>query len=281
MKWSQKEINDIINRITKKYEIVTEIAKIYKVSPRTISILLKNHGISSKVDFSKRNDLKQAIVSNFFEKIDTEAKAYFLGLMYADGNVSTPKIGQKRMNINLHYQDKHILDTFKKYLNHNKPLTYRKPNNKIFNIKAQYVLRLSSNKLCDDLIQHGCIPNKTFSLNWPQDISNNLIRHFIRGLFDGDGCITFGSDLRKNRQRFKFQITGTKEICDGVNKVLQTALNFNITKKTHHKKVIRIWLEVIIKLLSSFITFMMIATQNYVLLENTINLRKYLITIVN
>jgi hypothetical protein len=61
---------------------------------------------------------------NYFDIIDTPQKAYFLGLMYADGGIwHTDKIGkygnvlhQYQMSINLQERDKSILELFRKEL---------------------------------------------------------------------------------------------------------------------------------------------------------------------
>ena len=47
----------------------------------------------------------------------------------------------------------------------------------------------------------GCVPNKSLILKFP-DIklfkSKDLIRHFLRGYFDGDGCISWRDKEHKN-----------------------------------------------------------------------------------
>lgn len=50
--------------------------------------------------------------------------------------------------------------------------------------------------MTDDLISHGCIQNKTFYIEIP-NIPEPLMNHFIRGFFDGDGCIC--TDNKKKR----------------------------------------------------------------------------------
>jgi intein/homing endonuclease len=44
-----------------------------------------------------------------------------------------------------------------------------------------------------DLIKNGCIPNKSLIISFPtlDIVPKELLRHFIRGYFDGDGCICF------------------------------------------------------------------------------------------
>ncbi len=175
---------------------------------------------------------------SFFENINTEAKAYFLGLMYADGCICEQKIGQNRININLKYHDKHILETFKKHLEYTGKLTFTENSKKKlkFNIQDQYRLRISSNKLCNDLSKHGCTPRKTFTLKFPTTVPEHLLRHFIRGLFDGDGGV-YSKIKGRNKFTpiFRFQITGTYNICEGINQLFFKLFNFKPLKLTFHK----------------------------------------------
>lgn len=70
----------------------TEIAEKLGCSKSNIGSRLKKAGISYKRDYSKRrlpNRInRHKINEDFFETIDSESKAYFLGLMYSDGSVS-------------------------------------------------------------------------------------------------------------------------------------------------------------------------------------------------
>ena len=97
------------------------------------------------------------------------------------------------------------------------------------------MLRVGSDKLCNDLIKHGCLPRKTFILKWPTTIPENLIRHFIRGLFDGDGCVLSKSKHNQMAPNFRFQITGTKDICQGTNEFFHKLFNFKLIKLYHHR----------------------------------------------
>lgn len=81
---------------------------------------------------------------DYFERIDSKDKAYFLGLLYADGcnSISTT---QRHCTIilNLQEKDKDILNVFNKYINSNKPLAYRSGRN---NRSAQYAFVIHSKK---------------------------------------------------------------------------------------------------------------------------------------
>jgi hypothetical protein len=57
------------------------------------------------------------------------------------------------------------------------------------NRKPQVLLRINSLKLIQDMESHGLCSRKTYKvLEFPL-IREDLLSHFIRGVFDGDGCV--------------------------------------------------------------------------------------------
>ena len=131
---------------------------------------------------------------HFFHNIDTEEKAYWLGFIFADGSIiKTSKNMDKynRLSICLSKKDEHHLEKF------TDAIEYPKDNIKHANCSnigeyPQSYVRINSIALVDDLISLNCNPNKTFTPSFPsnKDIPSNLIRDFVRGYFDGDGCIS-------------------------------------------------------------------------------------------
>lgn len=95
-----------------------------------------------------------------------------------------------------------------------------------------YGVHLTSDKMFNDLCSHGCVPNKSLVLTFPKDIPENLIHHFIRGYFDGDGSVfILNHKWIKNpktnpvvcyRETLGVGFNGTKEFLSGLN------TNFNI-----------------------------------------------------
>lgn len=89
----------------------------------------------------------------------------------------------------------------------------------------------------EDLIKQGCIPNKSLVLTFPNkhQVPENLINHFIRGYFDGDGSISYGIRERysvRKKQNVKrlsvsAQFIGTKEMLA----VIDDYVNFNGLEK--------------------------------------------------
>ena len=137
---------------------------------------------------------------NYFKKINSEDKAYFLGLIATDGTISGDLKNQKRrkLTIKLKAEDAHILKKFKKCLKTEKKLYYygvkyygktKTKSNPV------YALEINSEKIHSDLTRLGIGENKTKLLNFPnyKIVPKNLIRHYIRGVFDGDGSINQGA----------------------------------------------------------------------------------------
>lgn len=148
---------------------------------------------------------KYNLNENFFELIDSEEKAYFLGFLFADGYVNE-KLNM--VDLTLHNKDKEILNKFVGLLYfEGRPLSI---------IRTNYLrLVINSKKITNDLKLHGCFQKKTFNLKFPK-LDKNLIKHFIRGYFDGDGCVMI------NKNTLNVAIVGTidflNEVKENLNK---------------------------------------------------------------
>src|SRR4051812_9808472 len=113
---------------------------------------------------------------SYFNSIDTEDKAYWLGFIAADGNVQfTAK--NKCLSIGLKFSDKTHLEKFALCLNYNGPISTNRTIAKITLYSAQ---------LTKDLATHGILPRKSFNVK-PWSGSPYLLKHYWRGVFDGDG----------------------------------------------------------------------------------------------
>lgn len=144
----------------------------------------------------------------FFNKIDSEEKAYWLGFMYADGFITSDCIG-----LALKITDKSHIEKFKIALDSNHSINDYENNSKSKYGNTKYSrLLFKSVELTNDLINLGCVNNKSLILKFPsyEQVPQKFIKDFIRGYFDGDGSIV----LSKNSINFK--ICGTKEFLTGV-----------------------------------------------------------------
>lgn len=129
------------------------------------------------------NNCKYKNEANYFDNINNQDKAYILGLLYADGNIN--KNGYV-CSLTLQERDKELLEKIYKILYPIASLTFVKSRN----IKWQncYKITISSKRMCDALIYHGVIPNKSLKLQFPK-LSYYLYKDFFRGYYDGDGTL--------------------------------------------------------------------------------------------
>jgi len=154
--------------------------------------LLAKYSISRDIFFrhKERNNITTPSIRsskltknfNFFEIIDSETKAYLLGFLYADGNIAK---NSNRISLGVQEQDSYILNALLEHVGGKiTKYTYDKEN-----WKDMYYWTLSNNILKRDLIKLGCFPNKSHDgVNFPE-IPDEMVRHFIRGFFDGDGSV--------------------------------------------------------------------------------------------
>ena len=162
--------------------------------------------IRGRSDFSK----KYSLDDKFFEKIDTEAKAYFLGWLYADGCVYQNHKGSY-FCIQLQKSDRQMLEMFQEFLKTNAPIHDQKNRN-------TSGLFIWSKKMFYDLVSLGCVPRKSLILKFPTEsqVPKEMFRHFIRGFFDGDGGITFN----KKNARAEVKLTSSLEFCNQLSELL-------------------------------------------------------------
>lgn len=170
-----------------------KISKIIHRTPSTIAKILRNSNITIQPKgWCKR---KYNLSENYFEIIDTHAKAQILGMIYADGYLCRDECSTK---IQLQERDKEYLLDIASELTSTKPLYYRKPKtmkcprtNTVYNQQGSYTLVLSSKQMFNDLLKIGlCHDKSNVNLGMPS-IPENFIQSFLLGYFEGDGCITF------------------------------------------------------------------------------------------
>jgi DNA invertase Pin-like site-specific DNA recombinase len=106
-----KQVSDEnIARIIKEYSegISSEIiADNMDIDGTTVCRILKRNNIKLRPATANKRQYK--INEDYFEKIDTEEKAYFLGFLYADGHITSGK--GKSITLSLQKADIHILET--------------------------------------------------------------------------------------------------------------------------------------------------------------------------
>jgi|SRR5690606_34902794 len=174
--------------------------------------------------------MKHYINHNFFETIDTEEKAYWLGFIAADGNINETHYS---ISLSLAEKDYDHLIKFKESLSLDwLPKRKSKPKD-FFNNKRQteyisYVYSFGSIKMYHDLLYYGIFPRKSLDLKPPQNLSEGLIRHWIRGYFDGDGSVYFDEN-----HYLRLGITGTFDILEFISDFCHLSLIPKINKNSY------------------------------------------------
>ena len=192
---------------------LTEMGKREKVDRRTLAKHFKELGIEivNKQNCSKFNE-------HIFDQIDSEEKAYWLGFIFADGYISSSPLRESTKSIyqfelSLSLKDLEHLNKFKNFIEYEKELL-------IDNHRCRFTV--ANKHLWNILNNYGCTPRKSLSLKFP-NIPNKFIKHFIRGYFDGDGCIT--RHVNKHTVTPRVNVIGTEDILNNILKHSETIAN--------------------------------------------------------
>jgi transcriptional regulator with XRE-family HTH domain len=161
-----------------------EIANICGTTRATVSKLLKDVGV-----FIDRYTYH--FDEHYFDVIDTEEKAYILGLLWADGcNV----VDKGSIILELQERDKDILETINNVTKNERPISLIPLKDKNDKWQNQYKLTWQSKYTSSVLDSLGMHKRKSLILEFPKWMHTDLHRHFIRGYLDGDGCISLSYD---------------------------------------------------------------------------------------
>ena len=172
--------------------------------------LFVNSGFKYPLDnFNSKHNLNR----EYFKDINTERKAYFLGFIFADGSIYERQRYQSFESclfINISNDDRSVIEEFAKDIEFDgkfedrQAMTFIAPNGKEYTRKSQCRVSISSKEFVSYLKSFGLDSRKTYlELNIP-NLSKELLPHFIRGYFDGDGCIS----CTKSQDKYKGKIDG-------------------------------------------------------------------------
>lgn len=207
---------EYIQKFIAKGGTYQELGKIFKISANTIGFRCKEYGIGKDTSlYIKGRKKMYPFNEQYFHKINSPDKAYWLGFIAADGYVDSIK---NYLQVTLQKQDSKHLEKMAKYFQTNKPITYSKAtcNGQKF---PKATLTLFSKQMIDDLYQLGIYNNKSLTYLPPslEQVPEQYIRYWILGYFDGDGLLSI--DIRN---RYMMGFTGTKETLKYIQKYFNT-----------------------------------------------------------
>lgn len=209
--WEEHK-NDIINEYVNNKKSADVICKQYDCDPSSIIRHLREWGVSIRNSALDRYNGLYDVDIHYFDNIDTEHKAYWLGYIFADGHIS------KNMHLmfGCQMEDIDILERVKEDFNCTYPIRLNKDNNPTLNICSKHI--------CETLVNMGFTHIKSYEVDFQKIITyvpQNLLHHFVRGMFDGDGSIRCYNYDYATGYQYHFGYTGLKEVCEFVAKFLK------------------------------------------------------------
>lgn len=208
--WTNEQVAYIIDKYTNEQYTLKQLSKEFNCSSGTIRNLLHRHNIQSRGN-------KQGYPRNefYFNNINTEEKAYWLGFLYADGCVHS-----SNYEISVNITDEEHVIKFKEAIGAINHKITKTIDNRWKNAKPLYQFSIKDKQMHEDLIKLGCTPQKTLIIEKIPNIPRDYVSHFIRGYFDGDGSLHY----LKNQDEFRISFTsGSKLFLEDIKKELQVS----------------------------------------------------------
>ena len=211
-------INELCNHLQNKYSS-KEIRSFCYRKGISIKKLSKSEwsALMSSRKYSSYNATK--INHNYF-KTWSKNMAYILGFWFADGNICKSS-GGYYFEITVKQEDKYLLEDFlKEFASEHKIYDKAKEGccHILFSCKEFY----------NDIIALGGRERKSLTLTFPK-IPKEYLPHFIRGYFDGDGCIY--------KNRYCAYLISTKSFCESVKTILKdNGINISSIKQKHPER---------------------------------------------
>lgn len=192
----------------KNGESATSLTKEFNAPLAAMYRFLRKNNVKIR-DYSESQQ-KLKCNREYFDKIDSEDKAYWLGFIAADGGVHKNSliIGLAARDINhvkkfkAHIQSEHKI---REYINSDKPRCQ-------IAITSKYIVKSLSGR--------GIKERKSLTIE-EVVVPYEYLRHFFRGYFDGDGTICH---FKKDSTKWRFSVLGTEIFLEWMRQWLMSQL---------------------------------------------------------
>ena len=197
---SAEEIKYVLSNYNLKTSI--NLAKELNVSKSYITKIWRENNLSGKQ--TRRYYLNE----NYFEVIDTNDKAYILGVIASDGCVYKREHHVGVLSFTFHIQEKDIIDILIKYIK----LEYKEHTT-----ENRISLQINSDKIVSDLKKYNITPRKTWIYSPYILKDDSLMWAYIRGYFDGDGSIYYANKKENTPSSYEISFCGNKNTMNFFN----------------------------------------------------------------
>ena len=177
--------SEIINNYVNKGYGLIKSGKEFGIGQTCVKRILQENGVKIRT-LQEANSLhkdknKMPLNDNYFQ-IQSCNMAYILGILASDGTV---KKDRNEIKLTLERTDRELLEKIHSELDMARPI--RDYEDRKGHKSSSLVI--SSKQIKNDIAMYGIIPEKTFNLVFPKKLEEKYYIDYIRGFFDGDGCI--------------------------------------------------------------------------------------------
>lgn len=176
---ARKLSNETEAEVVRRYlagESLRSMAAGYGVKHQTLADSLRRQGTMQRTP-PERNRL-YSLDATTFQTIDTEAKAYWLGFLFADGSVS-----KRTVTLALSHKDRSHVEAFRDFMKSEAPV---KDVMRLVNTLTS-IVQITDRDLAADLVKLGISVGRPLPTTSLIATPPELQHHWIRGFFDGDG----------------------------------------------------------------------------------------------
>ena len=162
--------------------------------------------------------------------------AYVLGLIYADGTIEDCRESSRTCYIQITSKDKELLEEVQRFIGSNHRLYLKPPRvssirGKTYKCVSLYNLRIGNTKIYEDLLLLGLYPRKSLTIGLP-NIPQKYFSFFLRGYFDGDGCINVYTRGPRGKAVQIIFTSGSKLFLEKLNDEIRSRLGISLKNIT-------------------------------------------------
>lgn len=195
-------------------EPLQNIAADFGVCPSVIRLVLTKRGV--RIRSTGEHLRRYSCDHHFFDEVAHELTAYWLGFFAADGCVTH----RHNLALSLGTKDAAHVYAFRDAL---------QSDHRVFRPKGRQdrtTIMINSPWLTAGLAKHGVGPRKSLTHEWPDFLSDELLPHYLRGYFDGDGCFS----VRRANGQIAAYICGSEFFLYSLRDYLARTLDYPLNK---------------------------------------------------